>query len=117
RRRGTSWPSPCITSGMRSRNEPASPRRRGPAVLLTAGALGLALLIPATGEAAPPPAAERVRELEQIRGEIAGLQARLDQMRVRERSLDDELATLDVDLDLREQRIAVAIPAQERLGG
>ncbi|MGH9379733.1 MAG: murein hydrolase activator EnvC family protein [Thermoanaerobaculia bacterium] len=64
---------------------------------------------------AQDPLDTRTRELEAIRAEIAGLQARLDEVRNRRAGLTDELTRLDLELQLVAQRLAEATTARQLL--
>ena len=67
------------------------------------------LTLPLAGEESG--AERRARELEQIRGEIARLQARVEKTRQKARGLEGEIEATDLDLELQEQRLAEATAA------
>jgi septal ring factor EnvC (AmiA/AmiB activator) len=70
------------------------------------------LLVVAAVAAEEPSAASRERELEEIRGEIARLTARLDQVKRSAEGIEGELERLEVELDLQAQRVAEAEAAK-----
>ena len=65
----------------------------------------------ALGSAAQQETDPRAAELERIRGEIARLASRLEQMKVRETSLEDQLRRVRLELDLQEAQLSEATAA------
>lgn len=86
------------------------------AIRRLAGAATLVgLLVVAIGGASfgadGPPADDRLAELARLRSSIERLQSRLDSVRREVASAADRLATLEVELELQEQRVAEAVAA------
>lgn len=70
------------------------------------------VVVAAVAFAQEPTAAGRERELEEIRGEIARLTARLEQVKRSAAGIAGELERLDAELDLQAQRVAEAAAAK-----
>jgi septal ring factor EnvC (AmiA/AmiB activator) len=54
-------------------------------------------------------------DLDRIRGEIARLKGRLDEVRRQARSAQQELETVDLELDIRTRELAIAVQMREQL--
>lgn len=77
---------------------------------LLSAALPVALLASVL-VAQPPTTADREQDLTAIRREVARLQAELRDARAREQTLEERLATAEIDLRLQEERVAEAAAA------
>jgi murein hydrolase activator len=98
-----------------------NPFRKPPrvGVLARVGFFALLLLSLPSGAQAPESspsgssAAQRTRELEAIRSEIATLETRLRDVRKRLSGVEGDLAALDVELSIQTQRLAEAVAARD----
>lgn len=81
--------------------------------LLAALGAGALLAQPPAPSAAPPGAPAREAELERIRGEIARLQARLEQVKAAATGIAGQLERTQVELQLQEEKVDEAVAARD----